>query len=167
MPKPADNTNKQDQDRSWVIPPNTIIRQGTKNTPQKLSYWIDKKGKANLYTKDQLAICNVLMELNTLITKSLILLDTLKMIDKDASIGSLLNQDFARFEAKGSSAFNRFINLMAAVPDVTFAEFLIFLSPNTDQKKFIKMGQKTLEKVVKGKNTGVTNFYTSDRFKKS
>lgn len=152
-------------DRTWIQPPNTIVRQGKGDAPQKLSYWTDTNGKAKLYTKEQLAVCNILMNLNLLLVKALLLLDTLKTMDEDAKVGTLVHQDYAKFEATKSSVFNHFITLMASVPEVTFGEFLNFLSTNTSPGALTKMGQKTLKEVIQGKSTNVTHFYTSDKLK--
>jgi hypothetical protein len=155
--------------RNWIRPPNTIVHpeKGNRNSPNKLSYWTDANNKAKLYTKEQLATCNILMSLNQLLIKALILLDTLKTLDEDTTIRTLIHQDFARFEATKSSAFDHFIKLTSAVPDITFGEFLGFISPNSNPQDFIKMGNKTLKQVIQGKNTDITNFYTTDRVKKS
>lgn len=154
-------------DRNWVKPPNTMVHKGRSNSPQKLSYWTDGKNKAILYTKEQLATCNILMNLNLLLVRAIVLLDILKTLDEDAKVGTLIHQDYAKYEATESSVFNHFISLMAAVPDITFGEFLGFISTNTDPKELIIMGQKTLQEVIAGTSTHVTNFYTSDRVKKS
>ena len=163
-------TKKQEDpvpDRNWIKPPNTIVHQGSINSPQKLSYWTDTNGRAKLYTKEQLATCNILMNLNQLLVRSLLLFDTLKTLDEDTKIGTLLHQDYAKFEATESSAFDHFVNLMSAAPDITFGEFLGYLSTNSDPREFIKMGQKNLKEVIRGKSTRITNFYTSDQVKKS
>jgi hypothetical protein len=152
--------------RNWIKPPNTIVRKGSKNSPQKLSYWTDTDNQVKLYTPQQLATCNILMNLNLLLVRALVLLDILKTLDDNAKIADLIHQDYAKFEASDSSVFNRFINLMAAVPDVTFGEFLGFISTNTDPKRFATMEKEIIKQVIKGKNIQVTNFYTSDRFRK-
>lgn len=153
--------------RNWIKPPNTIVRQGKKNSPQKLSYWTDSDNRVKLYTPEQLATCNILMNLNLLLVRAIVLLDILKTLDDNAKISDLIHQDFAKFEASDASVFNQFINLMAAVPDVTFGEFLGFISTNNDPKLFATMEKNIIKQVIKGKNVQVTNFYTSDRFRKS
>lgn len=153
--------------RNWIKPPNTIVHQGNKNSPQKLSYWTDSNNQVKLYTPEQLATCNILMNLNLLLVRALVLLDILKTLDDNAKIADLIHQDYAKLEASDSSVFNRFISLMAAVPDVTFGEFLGFISINNDPKQFATLEKKIVEQVIKGKNVQVTNFYTSDRFKKN
>jgi len=158
---------REKPNRNWVKPPNTMVRKGRSNSPQKLSYWTDENNQPKLYTPEQLATCNILMNLNLLLVRALVLLDILKTLDEDAKVGTLIHQDFAKYEAPESSVFNHFISLMAAVPDVTFNEFLGFISTDTDPQKLITMGQKTLKEVIEGKSTHVTNFYTSDRVKKS
>lgn len=153
--------------RKWIAPPNTIIDKGTGNSPQKLSYWTDKDGKAKLYTKEQLATCNILMNLNFILVRALILLDTLKTMDEDTKVGTLIHQDYAKFEATKHGVFSHFVNLMAAVPDITFGEFLNFLSANNNSQDLAKMGQKTLKEVIKGNSPNITTFYTSDRLTRS
>ena len=164
-PKKEKNPQKN---RNWVKPPNTMVKKGNSRSPQKLSYWTDVNNKPKLYTKKQLAYCNILMNLNFLLTKSLVLMDILKTLDEDTKIGTLIRQDYANFDASKSSIFNRFISLMAAVPDVTFGEFLTFISTNNNNnpKKIITLGQKTLNEAIRGKGSKITNFYISDRFKK-
>ena len=161
--KPKDRT----PDRNWVKPPNTMIHRGEGDSPQKLSYWTDENGKPVLYTKEQLATCNILMNLDQLLIRALLLFDTLKTLDEDTKIGTFLHQDYAKFEATESSVFDHFVNLMSAAPNITFGEFLGFLSANTNPEEFAKMGQENLKKVIGGTSTTITNFYTSDRVRKS
>lgn len=151
--------------RDWIKPPNTIIRKGKVGSPQKLSYWVDKKGKSQLYTKEQLATLNILTNLNLLLIRALIILDTLRNMDENATIKTLIKQDYAKYEADKSSVFNQLVTLMSATPDVTFGEFLNFISANTDPKAITKIGQKTLKETVHGKSKTVDAFYSSDRFK--
>lgn len=165
MTNSSKTTKPNKSDRNWLMPPQTIVKQGDKDSPHKLSYWTDTKGKVNLYTKKQLATCNILMNLNLLLVRAIVLLDTLKTMDENAKIGSLIKQDYAKFDAKESTAFNHFITLMSATPDVTFGEFLRFLSTNTNPKELKKLGQKTINEVIKGKSSDVSIFYTSDRLK--
>ena len=167
MTNPTKKQKDRVPDRNWIKPPNTIVHQGSINSPQKLSYWTDKNGQAKLYTKEQLATCNILMNLNQLLVRALLLFDTLNSLDEDTKIGTFLHQDYAKFEATESSAFDHFVNLMSAAPDITFGEFLGYLSTNSDPREFIKMGQKNLKEVIRGKSTRITNFYTSDQVKKS
>ena len=161
------STKKQKPNRNWIKPPNTMIQQGRGNSPQKLSYWTDENNKPKLYTKEQLATCNILMNLNLLLVRAIVLLDILKTLDEDAKVGTLIHQDYAKYDAPESSVFNHFIGLMAAVPDITFGEFLSFVSTNSDPQELTTMGQKTLREVIAGTSAHVTNFYTSDRIKKS
>jgi len=142
-------------DNNWVKPPNTIVKKGPDNVPHKLSYWIDKNGKYQLYTKEQLATCNILTNLNLIIIRALVLLDTLKKMDENAKIKTLVRQDYSKFEAKEASIFNNFIALMAAVPDVTFGEFLGFISGSSNPQALAKMGKKPKFDV----------FYSSDKLK--
>lgn len=155
----------QNSDRNWIKPPNTIVHQDKNNNPEKLSYWTDEDGNPKPYTKEQLAVCNILTNLNFVLVRALILLDTLNKLDEDTKVKTLLHQDFAKFTATEASVFNHFINLMAAVPDITFGEFLGFLSTNSNPKLMRKMGKKTLKSVMEGKNVDITNFYTSDLIK--
>jgi len=152
-------------DKNWVKPPNIIAKKGPDNKSYKLSYWINKKGKYQLYTKEQLAVCNVLTNLNLIVVRSLVLMDTLKKMDENAKIRTLVKQDYSKFDAKESSIFNHFVSLMAAVPDITFGEFLGFLSGDTDSKVLSKMGKKTIGEAIKGKSKTVSIFYTSDKLK--
>ena len=164
--KKPTTARKTVKDNNWVKPPNIIAKKGPDNVPHKLSYWIDKNGKYQLYTKEQLATCNILTNLNLIIVKSLVLMDTLKKMDENAKIRTLIKQDYSKFDAKESSIFNHFITLMAAVPDITFGEFLEFLSGDTDSQVLNKMGKKTLKEAMQGKGETVTTFYTSDLTKK-
>jgi len=150
------------EDKSWITPPKIIIRKSRGKGPQKLSYWVDKQGKNHLYTKEELVICNILTNLNIILIRSLILLDTLKSMDKNAKVKKLVNQDYTKYKATESSIFNRFIALMAAAPDITFGQFLGFISGNSNPDTLIKIGQNTFKKASKGRNSAVDVFYTSD-----
>jgi len=170
MINPSKKPKIPQKNRNWIRPPNTILKKGSNNSPQKLSYWTDIDNKPKLYTKKQLATCNILMNLNFLLVKSLVLMDILKTLDKDTKVGDLVSQDFVKFEASKDSIFNSFISLMAAVPDVTFSEFLNYISTNNtnnNPQEIITLGQKTLNDFIDGKSDNITNFYISDRFKKS
>jgi len=151
--------------KNWIKPPNTIARKDQRGKAQKLSYWIDEKGKYQLYSKNQLATLNILTNLNLLLIRALILLDTLKDMDENTKIKTLIRQDYAKYEADKSSVFNHLVELMAAVPNITFGEFLNFISSSTKPQVLNKMGQKTLKEVLDGKSKAVDVFYNSDRFK--
>lgn len=153
--------------RPWIKPPNIIVKKGPKNSPQKLSYWTDTDNKVKLYTQQELAICNILMNVNQLLTQALTLIDVLKSLDDDAKVGDLIHQDYDKFKFSQQSVFNRFINLISAVPDVTFGEFLNFISTTNNPEQFKNTSQKIINQVTKGKSNQVTTFYTSDRFRKS
>jgi len=142
-----------------------MVKKGPKKSPQRLSYWTDRDGKVKLFTQKELAACNILNNLNFILTRALVLMDILKTINKDTKIGDLIRQDYAHFEASDASAFNRFVSLMAAVPDISFGEFLNFISTGSDPQKLKTMGQKILKEVIDGKSDRVTKFYTSDRFR--
>lgn len=161
------HTAQADSDRSWIKPPNTISNQGSGDSPQKLSYWTDQNGEVKLYTREQLATCNILTNMDFLLVKALVLIDTLQTIDKNATVGSLIEQDYVKISNTKSSAFNHFIELMAAVPDITFGEFLGYISPNSNPQEFLKLGQKKLKAVMDGQSEDVSIFYGSDRVKKS
>jgi len=165
MPKSVKKTKSNDPDKNWINPPKIIIRKDKANSPKKLSYWLDKKGKAHLYTKEQLATCNILTNLNLTLIRALVLMDMIKEMDENAKIKTLMRQDNPKFAAKESSIFNHFISLMSAVPEITFGEFLGFLSANSDPQALIKMGQKTLKEAEQGKSKTVSVFYTSDKLK--
>lgn len=166
MTQLSKKTTTSKSNRKWIQPPNTIIKKGKAGSPQKLSYWIDDNNKPKLYTKKQLATCNLLMNLNFLLTRSLVLMDIIKTMDENTTIGALNHQDYAKFEASDDSVFSRFVSLISAVPDITFGEFLNFISVNNDPHQIIIMGQKNLKKVNQKKDNSTTIFYTSDRFKK-
>jgi hypothetical protein len=161
------------QDRSWVRPPNTMSKpldqkkkKRDKNYPSKISYWMDKNGEAQLYTPEQLAVCNILMNLNVILNKSLTLAENIQTMDKDVTVGILAQQEYAQFKTFETSVYGHFVELLAAAPDITFGEFLNFISQGNDTNAFLKMGKKKLKSVVKNKNTDVTTFYRSDKLKK-
>lgn len=146
------------QDRSWVRPPNSMTKKST-----QISYWVDANGEARLYTPEQLAICNILMNLNVLLNKSLTLAEKIKTIDKNVTVATLAQQDYAHFKPMETSVYGYFVELMAAAPDITFAEFLNFISQGNDEKAFAKLGKTKLKKVIGKKSPDVTLFYGSDK----
>ena len=163
------------QDRNWVKPPNTISKQTKQTTrktkskekqqkyPEKISYWIDKSGEAQLYTTEQLAICNVLMNLNVLLNKSLTLAEKIQTMEKDVPVAILAQQDYAQFKKFESSVYGHFVELMAAAPDVTFGEFLNFISQGDETKELTSLGKRKLKKIIENKSPDVTSFYSSDK----
>lgn len=151
-------------DHGWVKPPNSISKQGDPQT-EKISYWVDVNGEAQLYTPEQLATCNILMNLNVLLNKSLTLAEKIQKMDKDVTVATLAQQDYAHFKTLNTSVYGYFIELMAATPDITFGEFLNFISQGSDEKAFAKLGQKKLKKVMANKSPDVTNFFSSDKLK--
>ena len=157
----------QKPNRNWIRPPNTMVHKGKGNSPQKLSYWTDDNNQVKLYSQKELATCNILTNLNVILVRALVLLDILKTLDEDTKVGNLINQDYASFKTTKTSIFNRFIDLMAAVPDITFGEFLGFISTTSDPQEYLTMGKKTIKQVIKAKSKQVTNFYTSDRFREN
>lgn len=149
-------------DRSWITPPKVILRKNKQEGPQKLSYWIDQKGKRRLYTKEELATCNILTNLNIVLIRALILLDTLEGMNENAKVRKLVRADYSKFKATKLSIFKRFVELMAAVPDITFGEFLGFISDSRDPLAVTKIGKTTLKKAGKNKKSPFDVFYTSD-----
>ncbi len=163
-------TNMKKTDRSWVRPPNSMTKQPSqkkrkkdKDFPSKISYWVDENGEAQLYTQEQLAICNILMNLNVLLNKSLTLAEKLQTMDKEVTVGVIVRQDYAQFKKSENSVYGYFVELMAAAPNITFGEFLNFISQGSDVKAFSKLGKEKLQAVIKKRSTDVTTFYTSDR----
>lgn len=165
---------KKVEDRSWILPPNTISKktesskeQQRPNYPTKISYWVDQNGEAQLYTPEQLAICNILMNLNVLLNKSLTLAENIKNMEESVTVGTLAKQDYAQFKDLETSVYGHFVELLAASPDITFGEFLNFISSGNDTKAFLKMGKQKLKKIVAKKSPDVTQFYSSDSLRKS
>jgi len=168
-PIQKDKTMKK-TDRSWIRPPNSISKQSSraekkkdKNYPSVISYWFDEKGEAQLYTAEQLAICNVLTNLKVVLNKSLTLAEQLKTMDKDITVGILSQQDYAQFKELNTTVFGYFIELMSAAPDITFGEFLNFITEGDDVKLFKKVGKKKLKQIIENKSPDVTTFYRAIR----
>ncbi|HEX9817711.1 MAG TPA: hypothetical protein VGA89_02355 [Patescibacteria group bacterium] len=162
----------QESDRSWVRPPNIITQKTSlkvvkkgKKYPTKISYWVDKNGEAQLYTAEQLAVCNILTNINVLLNKSLTLAENLKTMDKDVTVGTLVQQDYAQFKALENTIYGYFIELMAAAEDITFGEFLNFISQGKEDNAFSKLGKSKLKKVMQKKSPDVTQFYSSDKLR--
>jgi hypothetical protein len=174
MSKNNKKVSKKTKDRSWIRPPNSITKQTTvkvkkndKNFPSSISYWVDENGEARLYTKEQLAQCNILMSLNLTLSKAFVLIENIQKLDKDTTIGSLMSQDFAQFKEYEVSPYSNFIELISAVHDITFAEFLGFISQETSPESYSKLGKAKLAEAIKNIDPDNTNFFSSDKLEKS
>ena len=153
-------------DRNWIKPPNSMIKKGTKSSPSKISYWIDETGNARLYTKEQLAQCNILMNLNLVLSKAFVLIENIQTVDPDTAVGSLISQGLVQSKISELSPYANFVELIAAIPDITFSEFLGFISQENDPKAYSKLGREKLKEVMENVDPDVRNFFSSDKLEK-
>ena len=145
---------KERADRSWIRPANVQMAQFVNEKGeivQKIvKYWIDKKGKPQIYTERQLAVIDLLRELYV----DLNALSTLQKSVNDNPDGR--GADFVQFGMKHNfkgSAIAHLLRVMATVPEVTFAELMNYLVSDHDATEIIKVMGKEFSKVVDGSIT--------------
>lgn len=152
-----------DGDRNWIKPPDSIHTWSIYGEALAVNWWRDRTGKIRLYSQEQLAVCNVLMEINLSLSKVCSLIENLPKIGDEARVGSLLQQDRAKLETSAPSVYGHFAQLMAMVPDITFSEFLGFVVADHDPTALADTGVERLQKVIEGIDSDVKNYFQSDK----
>ena len=152
-----------DGDRTWIRPPNTTHTLNIDKDILTVSWWKDRTGNTRLYTEEQLAICNVLLALMQSFSKVGALIETLPTIGNDVTVGSIINQDWVKFETSAPSVFGHFAQLMAMAPNITFSEFIGFIDSKNDPTALTEFGAERLQKVIEGTDTDVRKYIRSDK----
>lgn len=138
----------QDSDRSWVRPPNQILRISPEGKRLSLSYWMDRTGRPRALSAQQLGVLNALMTLNLLIIRLGALPGHL-VEARNTDVATVLQQSWAKFEAD-SSVIADLCTLMAMASNVTFAEFLGFVVQGNDATPLIQEGADRLQRAING-----------------
>ena len=152
-----------DGDRNWIKPPNSTHTWSIAGEALVVSWWRDRTGKIRLYSQEQLAICNVLLEINLSLSKVCSLIEKLPTIGDEVKVGSLLQQDWAKLETSAPSVYGHFAQLMAMTPDITFSEFLGFVVSDHDPTALADIDAERLQKVIEGTDRDVKNHFRSDK----
>lgn len=143
-------------DRGWIIPPNSTHLIDKDGTQISVYWWVDRTGRARVYSNEQRAIADTLLRLNLDLNTLAKIYETLPTID-DPIIHSILQQDWAKIDHGDCSPFAHIIRLMAMTPDVTFSEFLRFLLGGKDPTPVISEMAQKLNKMAKDRPGTVMN----------
>lgn len=152
-----------DGDRSWIKPPSSTHRWNIAGEPLHVSWWVDRTGKIRLYSKEQLAVCNILLEINLSLGRICSLIENLPKIGDEVTVGDLLQQDWAKFKTSAPSVYGHFAQLMAAAPDITFSEFIGFVVQGNDPTALADIGAERLQKVIESTDIDVKSHFRSDK----
>ena len=141
-------------DRSWLVPPNSIHRLEWTGETLVLRWWRDKTGRPRVYSAEQLAILDVLMQLNLDLDNLGQVYELLPTLNS-TTVDSLLQQGYAKLSVGDKKVYSKLLQLMAMVPDVTFGEFLRLLVQGHDATEVIEEGVRRLADRRKGGRRGM------------
>ena len=151
-----------DGDRRCIVPPNSQHTWNINGEPHIISWWVDRTGRPRLYSQEQLAVCNVLLEINLSLGKVCSLIETLPTVGNDVRVGDLIQQDWAKLNTSAPSVYGHFAQLMAMAPDITFSEFIGFVTSSHDPTALSEIGSERLRKVIEGMDSDVNSHFKSN-----
>lgn len=155
MKKDHEEKVENSADRSWLRFPNFASQQLAGFTRVQFHYWIDRTGRAQIYSDRKLAIAKTVMDIYQDIN-SLCQLYQMAEQNPEAPAKSLmqsyikLNKDKISLDpqTKWSAIAHIFVQ-MAEIPDVTFGELLTYLVEGGDATPLFTERAKILEKKIK------------------
>jgi hypothetical protein len=152
-----------DSDRNWIRIPNQIHRFGEGAERLQLAYWIDRYGRPRAFNRHQLSVLNVLMTINTRLL-DLGALPGRLISARDADVATVLQQDWAKFPVETSVTID-LVKLLAMAGDITFAEFLSFMTTGVNSSSLVQEGAARIARLIQGENDPVvTSHFESDGF---
>lgn len=146
-----------DSDRNWVRIPNEIWRFGEGAERLHFAYWVDRHGRPRAFNSHQLSVLNVLMTMNLRVLELGGLPEKLAGA-KHTDVATVLQQDWAKFPVETSVTVD-LLKLLAMAPDVTFAEFLSFMTSGSDPTTLIQEGSARLARMIQGGTDPVVRPY--------
>lgn len=135
-------------DRNWLLPPNSIAGGNLGNL--MVHFWVDRNGQIRIYSDDQLAACNALMQISISLSEVNTTFEALRA-HPDHPVKSIMEQSYAKVGEDSPSMFAHFVENMSAAPDVTFGEFIRFMVKGNDATKSIEHGEKVRQEMIDGK----------------
>ena len=152
-------------DRSWLRFPNSIVGQSEGLGPMQVHYWIDRTGRAQIYTDRKLAIARTAFNVYQDIDK---MCQLYKMTeDNPEAPGKSLMQSYVRLNKDNAaldaetpwSPIAQILCQMAEIPEVTFGEFVSYFVQGGDATNlFVNRAAVLNEKIRKiGGSSGDAN----------
>ena len=144
-------------DRNWIRIPSEIWRFGEGAERLHFAYWVDRDGRPRAFNSHQLSVLNVLMTLNMRILELGALPERL-VGAKHADVATVLHQDWAKFSIETSVTVD-LLKLLAMAGDITFAEFLSFMTSGSDPTHLVREGSARLARMIQGGTDPVVRPY--------
>ena len=146
-----------DSDRNWIRISNEILRFGEGAERLQFAYWIDRHDRPRAFNSHQLTVLNVLMTMTFRILELGALPD--RLIDAmNVDVATALQQDWAKFPAEKSVTVD-LLKLFAMAGDITFAEFLSFMTTGSDTTSLIQEGASRITRLNHGETDPVVKSY--------
>ena len=135
-------------DRNWLLPPNSIT--GGQFGGMTVHFWYDRNDQVQVYSDDQLATCNALMQINISLSEVSTTFQALRS-HPDHPVKSVMEQSYAKVGADADNMYAHFVENIVAASDVTFGEFIRFIVQGNDATKSIEHGEKFRKEMIEGK----------------
>ena len=127
----------------------------------RFAYWIDRHGRPRAFNSHQLSVLNVLMTVNMRVLELGALPERLAGA-RHADVATVLQQDWAKFPVETSVTVD-LLKLLAMAGDITFAEFLSFMTSGSDPTALVQEGSARLARMIQGGTDPVVSpFFKSD-----
>ena len=111
-------------DRNWVVWPNSIIGTDQDGSQFQMHYWIDRKGRPRIYSKEQLAVAYEMMELFKLVHGVQDFLDGAAQLSDGSQI-TWVKAEAEKLNAGDYKFIGRFYEIASVLHDITFGEYQI------------------------------------------
>lgn len=137
-----------DSDRCWIRIPNEILRFGEGAERLRFAYWVDRYGRPRTFNSHQLSTLNVLMTMNLRILELGALPGRLTEA-KNVDVATVLEQDWAKFPVETSVTVD-LLKMFAMAGDITFVEFLSFMTSGSDTTRLVLEGAGRVTRLSQG-----------------
>jgi len=113
-------------------------------------FWYDRNGQVQVYSDEQLAACNALMQINISLSEVSTTFQALRG-HPDHQVKSIMEQSYAKVGEDADNMVAHFTENMMAAADVTFGEYIRFIVEGHDATKAIEHGEKVRKEMIEGK----------------
>jgi len=135
-------------ERNWLLPPTLSL--GGQFGGMTVHFWYDRNGQVQVYSDEQLAACNALMQINISLSEVSTTFQALRG-HPDHQVKSIMEQSYAKVGEDADNMVAHFTENMMAAADVTFGEYIRFIVEGHDATKAIEHGEKVRKEMIEGK----------------
>ena len=118
-----------EQDRNWIGPHNSIMRVDGNGDALTLQYWIDRFGRPQVSTKEQIAVSQAVRKFFWLTNDIYTLIDTIKSMPKDSQNSWIVDR-VNKLRLNEYGFVGTMHELFQIAHDVTFFDFTVTTTEN-------------------------------------